>query len=478
MNWVSPGKHKSVEAFQETLRRIHPDFDCDLTLEGQNGVLGRPLKIGARTIGNRFCIHPMEGWDGTHDGLPSPHTLRRWRRFGESGAKFIWGCEAYAVEPGGRANPNQLFFNKKADPEKSLSRLLSCLRGAHQEKEGSTSGLVVGLQLTHSGRFSRPEDKLAPLLVQHHPILDQKYGVSPDQPTLTDLELSAIGENYVRAAKAAWNAGFDFVDVKCCHGYLLHELLSARHRKGNYGGTFLNRTRLVREIIEAIRTSCPGLEIGVRASILDVFPYSPNQDTRVGEAVGWEDHIPYLFGFGTSPDRPLTFDWEEPLLFLRLLSDLQINLINVTLGSPYATPHLQRPAAYPPSDGYLPPTDPLLSVLAHIQATRKCKEAFPDMIFVGSGYSYLQDYLPHVAQHEVRLGHVDFVGLGRMALIYPDLPRDVLFGKPLQRRKICRTFSDCTTAPRHGFISGCYPLDEYYRRLPEAQTLKKIKAAP
>jgi hypothetical protein len=146
--------------------------------------------------------------------------------------------------------------------------------------------------------------------------------------------------------------------------------------------------------------------------------------------------------------------------------------VNITVGSPYYCPHLQRPAYYPPSDGYLPPEDPLRGVIGHLNAVRRCKAAFPELPLVGTGYSYLQEYLPHVAQHEVGRGHVDLVGIGRMVLAYPELPADVLAGRPLDARRICRTFSDCTTGPRNGLVSGCFPLDPHYRALPEAALVR------
>ena len=150
-------------------------------------------------------------------------------------------------------------------------------------------------------------------------------------------------------------------------------------------------------------------------------------------------------------------------------------LVNLTLGSPYTCPHLQRPAAYPPSDGYQPPTDPLVQVAEHVRVARACKRAVSELAFVGTGYTYLQEWLPNVAQHEVGGGHVDFVGIGRMVLSYPELPLDVLRGNPLARKKICRTFSDCTTGPRNGLRSGCYPLDDFYKQSPEAEQLRGIK---
>jgi 2,4-dienoyl-CoA reductase-like NADH-dependent reductase (Old Yellow Enzyme family) len=185
--------------------------------------------------------------------------------------------------------------------------------------------------------------------------------------------------------------------------------------------------------------------------------------------------LPYRYGFGISEANPLEADLGETIRLLKLLQDLGVAMVNISCGSPYYTPHLQRPAIFPPSDSYLPPEDPLCSVARQIHATRICKQAVPELPLVGSGYSYLQDYLPHVAQAAVRNGWVDAVGIGRMALSYPELPADTLRSGSIIRKRICRTFSDCTTAPRHGIVSGCYPLDEFYRALPEAEQLKAIK---
>jgi 2,4-dienoyl-CoA reductase-like NADH-dependent reductase (Old Yellow Enzyme family) len=149
--------------------------------------------------------------------------------------------------------------------------------------------------------------------------------------------------------------------------------------------------------------------------------------------------------------------------------------VNVTAGSPYYNPHVQRPAIFPPSDGYAPPEDPLVGVCRQIQAARLCRQAVPALPLVGSGYSYLQEFLPQVAQAVVRRGWIDAVGLGRMVLAYPELPADALEKGTLARKRICRTFSDCTTAPRGGLVSGCYPLDPYYKDLPEAAALKQLK---
>ena len=237
------------------------------------------------------------------------------------------------------------------------------------------------------------------------------------------------------------------------------------------------RTRLFERIVAGIRAACPGLVIAVRVSIGDIYPFSANPDTGLGEPRAWEEHTPFEHGFGIRRDDPRELDLDEPMRFLALLESLDIGLVNITLGSPYYCPHLQRPAAYPPSDGYLPPEDPLERVAQHLRAVRACKARFPALCLVGTGYSYLQEWLAHVAQHEVAAGHVDFVGLGRMVLSYPELPRDVLAGHQLDHRRICRTLSDCTTAPRNGLLSGCFPLDPYYKARPEAVELQRAKKA-
>jgi 2,4-dienoyl-CoA reductase-like NADH-dependent reductase (Old Yellow Enzyme family) len=166
---------------------------------------------------------------------------------------------------------------------------------------------------------------------------------------------------------------------------------------------------------------------------------------------------------------------KEAFAFVDLLRSLDIRLVCISAGSPYYSPHIQRPALFPPSDGYDPPEDPLVGVARQISATATLKAYAPDFIVVGSGYSYLQEWLPHVAQYYVRNGKVDFVGLGRMMLPYPEFARDVLEGRPLRAKSLCRTFSDCTTGPRNGLVSGCYPLDSFYRDHPDGATLRQVK---
>jgi NADPH2 dehydrogenase len=476
------GSLKGVERFQAHVQALDLQIPCDgQIVTGAESPLRWPLNCGPFKIGNRIAVQPMEGWDATPDGVPSESTVRRWQRFGRSGGKLIWGGEAVAVSHEGRANPNQLLAAPHT--HESIAHLRTVLRREHILTTGSDDGLVIGLQLTHSGRYCRPNEhaRPEPRILYHHPILDRRLGLPPDYPLLTDGEIESIIEDFHRAAFMAWQLGFDFVDIKHCHGYLGHEFLSAHTREGRYGGTFEGRTRFLREVVQGIRALCPGLHIGVRLSAIDTVPFrsDPTQSVKGKSATGIAETspelLPYRWGFGVNPLDPTDSDLSEPERFLSLLEELGIQLVNITVGSPYYNPHIQRPALYPPSDGYLPPEDPLVGVARQMKVTRHLKRRFPNLLIVGSGYTYLQDFLPHVAQAAVREGWVDFVGLGRMVLTYPELLWVASEGTEIQRKRLCRTFSDCTTAPRNGLPSGCYPLDEYYKDSDMADKLKEFK---
>lgn len=473
----------SVAGFRAHLDALGLAMPCDdIVAGGPDSPLAAPLDVDGFSLSNRFAIHPMEGWDGTRDGAPSDNTRRRWRRFGESGAKLIWGGEAVAVRPDGRANPLQLVMT--ADTQKDIAELRESVVAAHRAATG-TDDVVIGLQLTHSGRFCKPNDnrRFEQRILYHHPVLDRKFGLSPDHPVLSDDDIARLIEDYVVAARRAQACGYDFIDLKHCHGYLGHEFLSAKTRPGRYGGSLENRTRFLRELTQAIRAACPDLKIGIRVSALDLVSFRPDPARSLPGALGpgvpddFAGALPYAYGFGANAADPTAFDDTEMHAFFDIVSDLGIRLVNVTLGSPYYNPHLTRPASYPPSDGYHPPEDPLVGVMRHLDVVRRIKERHPGLCVVGSGYTYLQEYLPHVAQAAVRLGWTDLVGLGRMVLSYPELPIDLLTGRGMQKKKICRTFSDCTTAPRNGIVSGCYPLDAAYKQSAEFKALAAVKKA-
>lgn len=475
-----------VAGFRDYASQHDLSFPCDdAIIAGPESPLARPITVCGRELTNRFAILPMEGWDGTQDGRPTDNTRRRWQNFGRSGAKFIWGGEAVAVRHDGRANPRQLCMTNESQSE--IAALRDLLIAAHKDPEANNPDgeLLIGLQLTHSGRFCRPNPggRLEPIIAYRHPILDRKFGLSPDHPVMSDDDVARLIEDYVVAAKRAQQCGYDFIDLKHCHGYLGHEFLSAVRRPGRYGGSFENRTRFLRELVAGVRAEAPGLEIGVRVSAIDVVPFRPDPLQSDGPVLGpgvpeaFADCLPYDVGFGTDANEPTEFDLAAIFAFCDVLRELGISMLNISAGSPYYNPHITRPALYPPSDGYRPPEEPLVGVMRLLEITRQIKQRYPDIVCVGSGYTYLQEYLPHVAQAVVREGWTDFIGLGRMVLSYPELPRDVLVEGSMRKKRLCRTFSDCTTAPRNGIVSGCYPLDAFYKKSSEAIGLAAVKKA-
>ena len=453
----------SVAALRDYLEGLGVEIPLDNEVDPA-GALAQPMVItdgsaGTKTAPNRWAVLPMEGWDGESDGRPSDLVRRRWDRFAASGAGLVWG-EATAVRPDGRANPNQLVLDETTVDD------FAALRNRLDPAQ------VTVLQLTHSGRYARPTAVgPAPKTVYQHPMLDARGGTGATE-VLTDDELDKLVEQFADRAVLAHQAGFDFVDIKACHGYLGHEFLSAVDRPGPYGGDLEGRTRFLRSIIERIRRQSPDLGVAVRLSLFDFAPHITGEGgVGIPEVSG-----PYRLAFG-GDGSGLGFDLAETHLVLDMLAELGVGLVCASAGSPYYVPHIQRPAYFPPSDGYQPPEDPLAGVARLIAAAEEVSQRHPQLRVVAAGLSYLQEWLPNAGQALVACGAADAVGLGRMILSYPHMPADVLAGRELNRRLICRTFSDCTTAPRNGLISGCYPLDDFYNRREERIRLAAFKKA-
>ncbi len=474
-------KYKSVADLEAENARL----GIDLRFSDDLAPLFRPLAVGPRTVGNRWCIHPMEGCDGEPDGTPGELTLRRYARFGGGGAKLIWG-EACAVNLHARANPRQIVLNESTKPV--FARMVENCRTAHRAANGSDSDLLFGLQLTHSGRYSHPR----PIIATHDPILDPRTvvdkitgaPVTADYPLITDDELKRLVDDYVAVAKLAVEVGFDFLDVKQCHRYLLNELLGARNRPGSYGGSYENRTRFAREAIQAVRAAVPGnVVIATRMNVFDGIPFH-----KAANADGAPDPhaLPLANGWGMSETDPFVVDLTEPLKWLGEMRSLGVTLVNATMGNPYAQPHYGRPFEYPPLDGYESPEHPLVGVDRHFRATAAIQKAYPDLALVGTGYSYLQEFLPQAAAANVRDGRVSIAGVGRATLAQPDWVRQLLDTGKLDRKRVCRTFSYCTALmrtkqhPLGQYPTGCPPFDKdaYGDIWKEAQQLHVKKAPP
>jgi 2,4-dienoyl-CoA reductase-like NADH-dependent reductase (Old Yellow Enzyme family) len=498
----------------DDLRAECSRLSLDLRFSDDLSPLFRPVSVGPLRAGNSLCIQPMEGCDGTLDGRPDELTFRRYRRFGAGGAKLIWG-EATAVLEEARANPRQLLLNEHTAPD--FERLLSECRQAHREVFGTDDDLIVGLQLTHSGRYSYHR----PLIAFHDPLLDPRTivdkatgkTVDRDYPLVSDDYLARLIEHYVAAARLALRIGFQFVDIKQCHRYLLSELLAAKTRPGRYGGSLENRTRLAREIVERIKAEVPGLMIATRLNVYDGIPFqkpptltlphkgggissplprgmenelrgsssafvgerenalpsSPSPLVGEGGGGGGEPcpfELPVRSAWGTREHDPLQPDLTEPTWWIGEMHRLGVSLVNISMGNPYATMHVIRPFEYPPPDGYAPPEHPLVGVDRQIHLAGQLQQAFPQVPMAGSGYSYLQEYLFHAGAANIRDGRITFVGVGRAALPQPDFARQLLEHGRLERTRVCRTFSYCTALMRakHNalgqFATGCPPFDK------------------
>jgi 2,4-dienoyl-CoA reductase-like NADH-dependent reductase (Old Yellow Enzyme family) len=315
---------------------------------------------------------------------------------------------------------------------------------------------LFGLQLTHSGRYSYRR----PIIATADPLLVGRYKVTADTPLITDDELKRLVDHYVAAAKLAVEVGFDFLDVKQCHRYLLNELLGARNRPGPYGGSYENRTRLPREVFQAIRAAVPGhVLLATRVNVFDSIAFR-NDGTPEPFT------LPLANGWGMSETDPFTPDLTDPLRWVADMRRLGVQLVNVTMGNPYAQPHFGRPFEYPPPDGYESPEHPLTGVDRHFRATEAIQRANPDLAVVGTGYSYLQEFLPAAGAANVRDGRVTLVGVGRASLAQPDWVRQLLDHGKLDRKRVCRTFSYCTalmrakTHPLGQYPTGCPPFDK------------------
>jgi NADPH2 dehydrogenase len=440
-------KYKSVADLEAENERL----GVDLRFSDDLAPMFQPITIGGRTVGNRWCIHPMEGCDGELDGRPGELTFRRYVRFGAGGAKLIWG-EACAVTEEARATPRQILLNDLTKPD--FAKMVADCRAAHRAANGTDGDLLIGLQLTHSGRYSRK-----PILATHDPLLVGRGKVTADYPLITDDELKRLVDAYVIAAKLAAEVGFDFVDVKQCHRYLLNELLGARNRPGPFGGSFENRSRLARDIFLAIRAALPRMILATRLNVFDGIAFQ-----ATGEPV--PHTLPLANGWGISETDPGTPDLTEPLRWIGEMRSLGVVLVNATMGNPYAQPHFGRPFETPPPDGYESPEHPLMGVDRHFRATEALQRAQPDLAIVGTGYSYLQEFLPQAAAANVRDNRVSLVGVGRASLAQPDWVRQLLDHGKLDRKRVCRTFSYCTALmrakdhPMGQFPTGCPPFDK------------------
>jgi 2,4-dienoyl-CoA reductase (NADPH2) len=395
----------------------------DLPFADDISALLKPATFEDHNISNRLVIQPMEGYDSSKDGSPSDLTRRRYLRYADGGSGMIW-FEAVAVSPEGRSNPRQLWIHQ--DNIDNYEFLSTDIR---KHAAAINMNPLIVMQLTHSGRYSKPDGTPEPLVPQFNSLLDK------GTPTLlTDDDLKRIQDKYVTASRFALLAGFDAVDLKTCHGYLIHELLFSKDRKGSiYGGTEpYKRFRFLLETIDRIKSEVPGIMLTVRLNIFDG----------------------YTGGFGTGKNGKEA-DFTEPEMLIEELRLRGIRLLNITMGSPYFNPHVIRPFDNPLPGTPPPEEHPLEGVMRMINGTSKIQKKFPEMLIVGSAYSYLRQYAPNVGAAVIKDGDASFIGFGRNSFAYPSMANDLIATGKADPDKVCITCSGCTRLIRNLRPGGC-----------------------
>lgn len=424
---------QKVYTSAEEFIKQNAELNAGLPFTNDTSVLRVPITVCGKTVPNRLVCQAMEGCDGNADGSPDVLTRRRYERLARGGAGMIW-FEATAVMEEGRANPRQLYITESNLD--AFKRQVEVIKETAVKANGYEP--IVIMQATHSGRYSKPNGVPEPLIAYNNPIFEKDAPILSDR-IVTDEYLDRVGEMLVNGALLAEKAGFDGADIKCCHRYLCSELLSAYNRKGKYGGSLENRTRLLRESVRGSIESCSkNFIVSSRLNVYDGFEY------------------PY--GFGVSKKGGLEFDASEPDWLIKELYKHGVRILNITMGNPYYNPHVNRPYA---SGGYEAPEHPLTGVARMLNGTSRLKELNPEMTMICSAVSYLGVAAPNVVSAFIKDNRFDLAGFGRTILAYPDFARDVLINGGMDKGKICICCSKCTEIMRKsGGTPGCVVRDK------------------
>lgn len=419
---------KSLKALKEYCATENVKIGFSDTID----VYQKSHDINGFHVSNSLAVLPMEGCDAMSDGSPGELTERRYRRLSEGGAGIVW-AEAVAVVEDGRTSSQQLFINKGNTD--AFKRMIDASKEAALRKNGHAPLFMI--QLTHSGRYAKPQGAPAPVLAAHNPVLDTKYGISPDHPLITDAALKALEDRYAEAALLAQSAGFDGIDIKASHGYLISELQAAHTREGEYGGDFTGRTRFIRNETDKIRQAVRSdMILSTRLSIYDAMDY------------------PYGFGVDHKTGGP---DLTEPAALLKDLYGRGVKICAVTVGNPYLIPHVNRPFD---KGAYTPPEPPVKGVERLITLAAEAKRMVPGMIFIGAGYSWLREFAVQAGAYTLEQNGADIIGFGRQAFANPEFANDILKNGRLARDQTCITCSKCSELMRNMAAAGCVVRDK------------------
>jgi 2,4-dienoyl-CoA reductase-like NADH-dependent reductase (Old Yellow Enzyme family) len=444
-------KYKTLENLQNKLKELN----LNLPISRNVNILQQPVKTDKIFIPNRLSIQPMEGYDANLDGTPGTLTLRRYKRYAKGGAGLIW-LEATSISKECRSNPHQLMLDG-SNVKKFRDFILKIRDICNKtlKSMGFQHDCVLILQLNHSGRYSKIDGNKFPIRAYQNLELDNALGMSQDIGTIiSDAELEKVEEIWTEKALLARDVGFDGVDIKSCHGYLISELLTARNRSDSeFGGLSLEkRSKLLLNIIRKLKSIT-----------------NDNSNFLITTRLGIYDGTPYPNGFGIKNEEnqifPAPVDLSEPLKLIKLLYNLGIKLVNISVGNPHYKPHLTRPYDTPIKGALLPNEHPLYSVNRILNLTKLIKQQIPDdMVIIGSGYSYLRQFAGFIAAGMVLNNNLDICGFGRMAFANPNFPKQIFHHGSIDKNSVCIACSKCSELMRMGKNIGCVIRDSKYRK--------------
>lgn len=416
--------YKTLEEVKERAEELK----VYLPFSSRTDILKTPLKVGNVTFHNRMGIAPMEGADSLEDGSPSDYTIRRYVNEAIGGSALIW-FEAISIVPEGRSSKTQLLLTE--ENVESYKRMNEKIKEAGRKANGFEPYLIM--QANHSGRYSNPDNRPAPMIAYRHPQLEQ-YRAADDSCIVTDDYLKSLEESFGKAALLAKKAGFDAVDIKSCHGYLLAELLSAYDRPGQYGGNYENRTRLLKNGIKAAKVW-------------------EDENFQVTCRLGIYDGYEYPWGFGVSEGSGLKPDLKEPIRLVKeLYGNCGIQMMNLTMGNPYATTHVTRPFDM---GKYEPEEHPFTGIGRMIAGIGEVKKAVPEMVIFGSAPTYLRQFADLYTAGAVEEGFCDGMLFGRMAFADPDYANEIIKNGRIDPKRVCMTCGKCGDLIRAHKPTGC-----------------------
>ena len=419
-----------------------------LPFAADTGILQTPVRFGSVTLSNRLGTAPMEGADALPDGSPSDYSIQRYLNLVKGGSAVIW-FEAISVAEEGRSSATQMLLTE--ENLDAYRKLCDALREAGIKANGYAPYIVM--QVNHSGRYANPGNRPAPVIAYRHPWLEQ-FRPAENSCIAADDDLKKVEEQFYAGVLLGRKAGFDAADIKCCHGYLLAELTSACERPGIYGGSYENRTRLLKNCIAAAKAhETDQFSITCRLGIYDGYPSGPS--------------------FGSDSQHSAVPDLMEPLQLVReLYGTWGIRALNITMGNPYATTHITRPYD---TGKYVPEEHPLIGISRMIQGTAAVKKAVPQMTVYASAPSYLRQYADLYAAGAVAEGMCDGMLFGRMAFADPDFANEILREGRIHSCEVCLTCGKCGDLIRAHKPVGCVVRDPdtflpFYREFMETQS--------